>query len=113
MFRSSNPSGDYIDDVLQDIQYKVTDQMNSRLTATFTRGKVERAIKQMHPTKAPGPDGFSTLFYQKYWLEVGETTIQNCLDILNNRSLLGNGMKHILLLSQRFISLNQCLTIDQ
>lgn len=65
MFRSTNPSLEDIDDVLQDLQSKVMDQMNSRLIATFTRCEVERAIKQMHPTKSPGPDGFSTLFYKK------------------------------------------------
>lgn len=37
----------------------------------------------MFPTKAPGPDGFPALFYQKDWDVVGLNTTNNCLEILN------------------------------
>lgn len=63
MFTSSNPSVDIIDNALQDIQSTVTPAMNDRLLAPFTRDGIERAIKQMHPTKAPGPDGFPALCF--------------------------------------------------
>lgn len=39
----------------------------------------------MFPTKAPGPDGFLAIFYQKYWHIVGSNTIKECIDMLNRK----------------------------
>jgi ribonuclease HI len=44
----------------------------SDLAAPITREEVKRAVFNMHPWKAPGPDGFPAGFYQKTWDIVGE-----------------------------------------
>lgn len=41
------------------------------------------ALRQMHPTKAPGRDGFSALFYQRFCHVVGNDVTQFVLGILN------------------------------
>lgn len=66
MFKTTNPNCDFIDSALQDVLIKVMNQMNDQLLMSFARCDIEKVIKQMHPSKAPGPDGFSTMFYQKY-----------------------------------------------
>lgn len=58
--------------------------MNLQLSAAYSREEVIIALNQMHPSKAPGPDGFQAQFYQRYWHIVGEYTINSVLGFLNN-----------------------------
>lgn len=57
--------------------------MNVVLMAKFTKEE----MAQMFPTKAPGPNDFPTMFYQKYWDVVGNKTTFDCLEVLNNLKL--------------------------
>ena len=36
---------------------------------------IKRVVFEMHPLKAPGPDGMPGLFYRHYWLIVGEQLV--------------------------------------
>ena len=60
------------------------DEMNQRLISTFTRNEVEAALKQMHPTKAPGPDIMYAIFFQKYWDVVGNDIMRLVLNVSNS-----------------------------
>ncbi|CAM8953407.1 unnamed protein product [Rhodiola kirilowii] len=57
--------------------------MNEMLNAPFTEGEVKHALFQMHPTKAPGLDGFSAMFYQSNWEIVGHDLVKEVLNYLN------------------------------
>lgn len=57
--------------------------MNSLLTRDFQVDEVERALKQMFATIAPGPDGMPPLFYQQFWPTVGNVMTKTMLDFLN------------------------------
>lgn len=52
--------------------------------AEFKAEEVWQALQQMHPTKAPGPDGMSPIFYQKYWDVVGYDVVNCVLGALNS-----------------------------
>ena len=41
--------------------------MNEQLTKEFQKEETIQAVRNMHPTKPPGPDDMSDIFYQKYW----------------------------------------------
>ena len=58
--------------------------MNESLTHVFTKEEVATTLKQIHPTKAPGLDGMSAIFYQKYWNIVGSSVTNMVLNVLNN-----------------------------
>ena len=58
--------------------------MNHDLIKDFSAEEVRTALRQMHPTKAPGPDGMSAIFYQKYWDIVGIDVTNMVLNVLNS-----------------------------
>ena len=58
--------------------------MNESLTPEFKAEEIWRALKQMHPTKAPGPNGMSPVFFQNYWDIVGSKVINCVLNSLNS-----------------------------
>ena len=90
--------------VLDRIEKKVADSMVAMLTEPFQSEEVVEALNQMHPTKAPGPDGMCALFYQKYWDIVGPDVITTVLDILNNGSdISALNQTHIVLIPKKKI----------
>ena len=61
LFASSNPN-EFID-LLEAVQPKVTESMNSSLLREFQSSEVYRALKQMYPLKALGPNGMPLYFF--------------------------------------------------
>ena len=64
IYSSSNPSR--LEEVTNLIPTKVSEEMNHVLIKDFSTEEVRTTLRQMHPTKPPGPDGMSVIFYQKY-----------------------------------------------
>ena len=65
IFLSSIPED--IEEALSEVPTTITGSMNDSLTAPVSEGKVKLALFAMHPDKAPGKDGMTALFYQKFW----------------------------------------------
>ncbi|KAF7140294.1 hypothetical protein RHSIM_Rhsim06G0103400 [Rhododendron simsii] len=53
---------------------KVTGEMNRILTKQVNNEEIRVAVFQMGALKAPGPNGYPGLFFQKFWNEVGGDT---------------------------------------
>ncbi|KAL9665366.1 hypothetical protein QQ045_020785 [Rhodiola kirilowii] len=68
----------------ENVPKMVSEDMNRQLMAPFTEGEIKRAMFQMHPTKGPGLDGFSALFYQSNWDVVSSDIIREVMMCLNN-----------------------------
>ncbi|CAM8888420.1 unnamed protein product [Rhodiola kirilowii] len=76
-------SEDFWEDVLNIVPKKVTTEMNRRLQEPYTVAEIRAALFQMHPTKAPGIDGFSALFYQSFWSSIKDDLCNDILSFLN------------------------------
>ncbi|KAL5838662.1 hypothetical protein ACOSQ3_015831 [Xanthoceras sorbifolium] len=83
LFRSIQPSFSDLSAASSFLESKVNAQMAGRLGEAFTRAEVRSAVFEMGPNKAPGPDGFHALFFQKFWNVVGEDVSNVCLKVLN------------------------------
>ncbi|WJX27814.1 hypothetical protein P8452_16597 [Trifolium repens] len=89
LFSSSNPFE--AEATCEVVKGKLSVDHKSWCDLEFTCDEVKEAIHQMHPLKAPGPDGISALFYQKYWHIVGGDIQNMVLNFLNH-----NGQPHVI-----------------
>jgi len=75
------------------IPSRVTEDMHVRLRQPYTSDELVKALNQMHPGKAPGPDGMNPFFYQKFWPVVGNDVTSMVLAILHGAKI-PDGLNH-------------------
>jgi hypothetical protein len=64
--------------------------MLSKLAEPVSIEEVRRAVFNMHPWKAPGPDGFPAGFYQRSWDIVGNAVHRFVVSVWQNPSLIAD-----------------------
>ena len=64
LFRLSNPRP--YSSVLESMIPKVSESMNEALTKVVSKEEVREAIFSIDPDSAPGPDGMTGHFFQRY-----------------------------------------------
>ena len=60
-----------INDFISCIPPLIIEYHNRMLLAPFTLEEIKKVVSSFPPDKAPGPDGFTALFYQKCWDFIG------------------------------------------
>lgn len=90
LFSSQNPSIEDIAGISSMVPNGVTQDMNNYLDTPFTKEEIKKALFDLHPSKAPGPDGYTALFFQNVWDVIGEKVTKAALDVLNCGASLGD-----------------------
>ncbi|KAF7831272.1 ribonuclease H [Senna tora] len=81
LFKASNLLG--VEEVCRTVKYKVSDLQCEILSKPFSIEDVKMTLDSMHPSKAPGPNGMTALFFQNFWNKVGAEVSTTALQILN------------------------------
>ena len=91
-----------VEEVIEAVDQKVMDEMAQSLTQAYSEEEVKNALFQMHPSKAPGPDGMSPFFFQKFWHIVGHDVTTAVLSVLHlERYLRKMNYAHIVLIPKK------------
>ncbi|XP_048499711.1 uncharacterized protein LOC104890046 isoform X5 [Beta vulgaris subsp. vulgaris] len=70
-------------DVLKCVTPCVPDECNQALLKPYSKDEIYTALQQMHPSKAPGPDGMHAIFYQRFWHIIGDDVTSFVCSILH------------------------------
>jgi ribonuclease HI/exonuclease III len=68
----------------------IKEEVNHKLSEAVTQQEIKEALDQMHPDKAPGPDGFTARFYQQCW-EIIKSDLTKMIKKSQASSKLGGG----------------------
>ena len=82
IYKSDQPTS--FEASLSSITTRVSLDMNKELLVDFKAKEVWYALKQLHLTKAPEPDGMSPIFFKHYWNIVGPEVVNCVLSSLNS-----------------------------
>ncbi|KAL0445014.1 UNVERIFIED_CONTAM: LINE-1 retrotransposable element O protein [Sesamum latifolium] len=73
--RSQHRASINLDHLLPFARYRLGVEEAQSLEEPVTKGEIERALFSMEDDKAPGPDGYSAIFFKKAWAMVGPEVI--------------------------------------
>lgn len=76
------------DNVLRSTSNKISAEQNVRLCRGICIEEIKSAVFELGSLKAPGPDGFPGLFYQKYWDHVKDSVGDMVKDFFEGKANL-------------------------
>uniref|UniRef100_A0A803QMV0 Reverse transcriptase n=1 Tax=Cannabis sativa TaxID=3483 RepID=A0A803QMV0_CANSA len=80
LFTSNPATMEELQEFQRIILHRISRATNDYLLEPFTEEEVFKAMRDIHPQKAPGSDGLPGLFYRKYWSLIGPEISKVCLE---------------------------------
>lgn len=65
----------------------LSEAMQNRLAFDFTKEDTKRAVMKMGLLKAPGPDGFQSVFFKEIWQLIGQPLHNFAHDIIKEGNI--------------------------
>ena len=87
IFKMHGVLNNALQEVLVAVSRRVTPEMNEVLLQLYSAKEIRVAVFQTHPSKLPGPDGMSPLFYQRFWHVVGLDVVEAVWSFLQSGHL--------------------------
>lgn len=82
--------GSEMQENLDCIRTRISNEQNEDLIQEFTKDEVKRALFSMHTYMSLGPDGMNPAFYQRFWYVIGDDVFQICSQILSTGFIPSN-----------------------
>jgi hypothetical protein len=86
LFASTNPTASI--ELLDLFHCSMSDEDNNMLCAIPTEAEIHTALASLGASKASGPDGFTALFYMKYWDSIKLTVLQAAWNFFRNNHMI-------------------------
>jgi 5-methylcytosine-specific restriction endonuclease McrA len=86
IFSTSNPAPS--EELLALFHCSISDAKNVILCSVPSESEIHASLASLGVSKAPGPDGFTTLFYMKYWDCIKDTVLQAVWNFFKHNQLL-------------------------
>jgi hypothetical protein len=80
-----------MDELLALVPERLDNSARVNIDKDYTEEEIKMALFQMHPSKAPGVDGFTAGFFQRHWDLIREDLVRAVLGVLNG----GEWLPHI------------------
>lgn len=87
LFRSQPVNEALLTYIFQGFQKRVTDEINKELIREVSDDEIYKAMFSIGPHRAPGPDGFTGIFYHQFWNEIKPEVISEVKRFFNEDSL--------------------------
>lgn len=84
LYAFRNTVSDYFPQVFQDFENRVSNEMNEDLIRDISEEEVRSALFDIGPHNAPGPDGFSAIFYHQHWDMVKDDIMKEIRQFFND-----------------------------
>ena len=94
-----NEVGD-LTEVLDGIPHSVTDDLNENLLKLVLEEEIKSVIFSINPDKAPGADGMSPLFFQKFWTTIKKEVV-NAIQTFFHTGHLLKSVNHTVIISPK------------
>ncbi|XP_074323477.1 uncharacterized protein LOC141660391 [Apium graveolens] len=91
-----------VEEILRRIPQSVSDQKNNMFLERVFEDEVKMVIFNMHPDKAPGPEGMTPAFFQKNWSVIGRDVVEIVRQFFETGNLIDNiNMTNIVLIPKK------------